>query len=197
MAKHIENARKFGVPVLVAVNQFSTDTQAELEFVKSKALASGAYGASLCNHWALGGEGAIELATQLVEACESPKVPKQDFRFLYPLDLSIEDKIRIIAREMYGAADIEILDDARRKIDTYTAQGFADLPICMAKTHLSLSHDPKLKGVPSGFVVPVRDIRASVGAGFLYPLLGTMSTMPGLPTVSYAIGWLNYDNVNY
>ncbi|TPX40818.1 hypothetical protein SeMB42_g02590 [Synchytrium endobioticum] len=180
MTKHIENARKFGVPVLVAVNQFSTDTSAELELVKRKALAAGAHAASPCNHWALGGKGAVELAQKLVQICESPQ--EQSFRFLYPLDLPIEDKIRMIAREMYGAADIEILDEARRKIDLYTAQGFANLPICMAKTHLSLSHDPRMKGVPKGFVVPVRDVRASVGAGFLYPLLGTMSTMPGLPT---------------
>ncbi|TPX30364.1 hypothetical protein SmJEL517_g06054 [Synchytrium microbalum] len=181
MVKHIQNARKFGVPVLVAINQFSSDTPAEWELIQSEAIKAGAFAACLCAHWALGGAGAVDLANKLVEACDGHKA-QDNFRFLYDLNLPIEDKIRTIAREMYGAADIEILEEARRKIDMYTAQGFSGLPICMAKTHLSLSHDPKLKGVPTGFVVPVRDIRASVGAGFLYPLLGTMSTMPGLPT---------------
>ncbi|KAJ3062391.1 C-1-tetrahydrofolate synthase, cytoplasmic, partial [Rhizoclosmatium hyalinum] len=105
-----------------------------------------------------------------------------EFKFLYDLDLPIEKKIEIIAKEMYGADGIELSELAKNKIEVYTRQGFGKLPICMAKTHLSLSHNPKLKGVPTGFTVPVRDIRASVGAGFLYPLLGEMQTMPGLST---------------
>ena len=111
-------------------------------------------------------------------ACEKPS----NFQFLYPLDLTIKEKIEIIAKKMYGADGVEFLPDAEEKIALYTRVGFDNLPMCMAKTHLSLSHDPTLKGAPKGFVVPVRDIRASVGAGFLYPLLGAMSTMPGLPT---------------
>ncbi len=101
---------------------------------------------------------------------------------MYPLGISIKEKIGIIAREIYGASDVSFSPEAEKKIEDYTRQGFSGLPICMAKTHLSLSHDPNLKGVPSNFVIPIRDVRASVGAGFIYPLVGTMSTMPGLPT---------------
>ena len=132
----------------------------------------------MADHWARGGAGAVALAEAVVKACQKPS----DFKFLYPLDIGIKQKIEIIVREMYGGAGVEYLPEAEKKIELYTRNGFDQLPICMAKTHLSLSHDPNLKGAPSGFVVPVRDVRASVGAGFLYPLLGTMSTMPGLPT---------------
>ena len=127
---------------------------------------------------ARGGAGAVTLAEAVFKACLKPN----DFHFLYPLDLSIKEKIEIIVREVYGGAGVEYLPEAEKKIAAYTRAGFDKLPICMAKTHLSLSHDANLKGVPTGFIVPVRDIRASVGSGFLYPLLGTMSTMPGLPT---------------
>ena len=180
LIKHIENATKFGVPVVVAINRFSSDTDAEIEAVCNRAKEAGAFAAVSCEHWAYGGKGALELAQQVVKACESHKA--ENFKFLYDLDLTITEKIERITREMYGASGIELSDLAKQKVETYTKQGFAHLPICMAKTHLSLSHDPKLKGVPSGFVVPVRDIRASVGAGFLYPLLGDMQTMPGLST---------------
>ena len=176
---HIQVARKFGVPVVVAVNKFYTDTDAELELVRKAAIEEGgAFDAVICNHWELGGEGALDLAKAVVEATKQPS----DFKFLYPLDMSIKEKIEIIAREVYGADGVDYLPEAEEKIKEYTRLGFDRLPICMAKTHLSLSHDPALKGVPKGFRVPIRDIRASVGAGFLYPLLGTMSTMPGLPT---------------
>ena len=114
----------------------------------------------------------------MVKAADQPS----DFKFLYPVDIPIKDKIETIAREVYGADGVDYLPEAEAQIAEYTRLGFDKLPICMAKTHLSLSHDPALKGVPTGFRVPIRDIRASVGAGFLYPLLGTMSTMPGLPT---------------
>ncbi|KAJ3295134.1 tetrahydrofolate synthase [Borealophlyctis nickersoniae] len=177
LQKHIANARKFGVPVVVAVNKFSTDTEAELDIVRSKALDAGALGAVTCDHWAKGGAGALDLAKAVVEACEA-KPGDDRFKFLYDVELPIAKKIEIIAKEMYGADGIELSDVAQRKVELYTKQGFGNLPICMAKTHLSLSHDPKLKGVPTGFTVPVRDIRASVGAGFLYPLLGEMQTMP-------------------
>jgi formyltetrahydrofolate synthetase len=179
MVHHISIARKFGVPVVVAVNTFATDTPAELELVRKVAVdEGGAEAAVVARHWELGGEGAADLAKAVVAAAEKPR----DFRFLYDLDLSIKEKIEIIAREVYGADGVDYLPEAEERIAEYTRLGFDKLPICMAKTHLSLSADPNLKGVPTGFRIPVRDIRASVGAGFLYPLLGKMSTMPGLPT---------------
>ena len=178
LAKMIANARAFGIPVVVAVNRFKTDTPAEIELVRHLAIAAGAEDAAVADNWALGGAGAVDLAKAVVAACDKPS----QFRFLYPLEMSIKDKIETIVREMYGGSGVEYSPEAEKKIALYTKQGFSKLPICMAKTHLSLSHDPNLKGAPTGFVVPVRDVRASVGAGFLYPLLGTMSTMPGLST---------------
>jgi len=178
LAKHIENVRKFGIPVVVAVNRFSADTDAEIELVRRASIAAGAEDAVMTDHWAEGGAGAVQLAKAVVAACEKPN----DFHFLYPQEATIKQKIECIVREMYGGAGVEYSAEAEKKIELYTRQGFDKLPICMAKTHLSLSHDPALKGAPAGFIVPVRDIRASVGAGFLYPLLGKMSTMPGLPT---------------
>ncbi len=178
LVRMIANARSFGVPVVVAVNRFKTDSMAEVELVKKLAIAAGAEDAVMSDHWAQGGLGAVDLAKAVVAACSKPS----HFRFLYPLELSIKEKIETIVREMYGGSGVEYSPEAEHKIDLYTRQGFDKLPICMAKTHLSLSHDPNLKGAPTGFTVPVRDIRASVGAGFLYPLLGTMSTMPGLST---------------
>jgi formyltetrahydrofolate synthetase len=174
----IRNARAFGVPVVVAVNKFKTDTDDEIKLVRRLAIAAGAEDAVLANHWAQGGAGAVDLAKAVIAACSKPA----HFRFLYPLEMSIKDKIETIVREMYGGGGVEYSPEAEKKIALYTRQGFGQLPICMAKTHLSLSHDPNLKGAPTGFIVPVRDVRASVGAGFLYPLLGTMSTMPGLST---------------
>ncbi|PWN89547.1 FTHFS-domain-containing protein [Acaromyces ingoldii] len=179
LRKHIENAKKFGLKVIVAVNKFATDTQAELDLVVKEALAAGADAAVPSNHWARGGEGAVDLAKKVIDTLEG-QTP--DFKFLYDLNLSIEDKIRTIAREMYGAADIDVSDFAKGQIETYTRQGFGHLPICMAKTHLSLSHEPTLKGAPTGFTVPIRSVKLSAGAGFLYPLCGAMQTMPGLST---------------
>ncbi|KAF4017563.1 hypothetical protein G4228_009110, partial [Cervus hanglu yarkandensis] len=178
LKKQIENARMFGVPVVVAVNAFKTDTEAELDLVSRLAKEHGAFDAVKCTHWAEGGKGALALAEAVQRAAAAPS----SFQLLYDLKLPVEDKIRIIAQKIYGADDIELLPEAQHKAEVYTKQGFGNLPICMAKTHLSLSHNPELKGVPTGFILPIRDIRASVGAGFLYPLVGTMSTMPGLPT---------------
>lgn len=176
---HIGIARKFGVPVVVAINSFATDTPAEVELIKKAAVElGGAEDAVICRHWELGGEGAVDLARAVVKASEKPS----DFHFLYSLDASIKEKIETIAREVYGADGVDYSPEVEERIKEYTRLGFDKLPICMAKTHLSLSHDPNLKGVPKGFRVPIRDIRASIGAGFLYPLLGKMSTMPGLPT---------------
>ncbi|XP_049595755.1 C-1-tetrahydrofolate synthase, cytoplasmic [Syngnathus scovelli] len=178
MRKQIENAKHFGVPVVVAVNAFKTDTDAELDLVCSMAKDAGAFDAVHCNHWAEGGAGALALGQAVQRASKAPS----SFKFLYDLELPIADKIRIIAQKIYGADDIELLPEAQHKVELYTKQGFGNLPICMAKTHLSLSHEADKKGVPTGFIVPIRDIRASVGAGFLFPLVGTMPTIPGLPT---------------
>jgi formyltetrahydrofolate synthetase len=178
MVVHIKNALRFGVPVVVGINRFKDDTDSEIELVRKIALESGAEDAVMSNHWAEGGGGAVELAKAVMAASDKPS----NFKFLYPLEMGIKEKIETIAREIYGADGVEFSEDSEEKIELYNRVGFDQLPMCMAKTHLSLSHDPKMKGVPKGFVVPVRDIRASVGAGFLYPLLGEMSTMPGLPT---------------
>ncbi|MFZ6026521.1 MAG: formate--tetrahydrofolate ligase [Chloroflexota bacterium] len=178
MQHHIRTARRFGVPVVVAINAFSTDTPAEHEVVRQAALEVGAEDAVVCTHWTEGGKGAMKLAEAVVKSCERPA----DFRFLYPLDIPIKAKIETICKEIYGADGVDYAPEVETKIELYTRLGFDRLPICMAKTHLSLSHDPNLKGVPSGYRIPISDIRASVGAGFLYPLVGTMRTMPGLPT---------------
>jgi formyltetrahydrofolate synthetase len=178
LVRHIGNARNFGIPVVVAVNRFKDDTEAEVQLVRALAKAAGAEDAVVSNHWAEGGAGAVDLAQAVVAACQKPS----KFKFLYPLEMSIKDKIETIVHEMYGGTGVEYSPQAEKQIEVYTRQGFDKLPICMAKTHLSISHDPNLKGAPSGFTVPVRDIRASVGAGFIYPLLGTMATMPGLST---------------
>ena len=124
------------------------------------------------------GVGAVALAEAVRKASTSPS----NFSFLYPLDISLEEKIKTIACKIYGADGISISEEAQKKLESYKELGFDKLPVCMAKTHLSLSHDPQLKGRPSGFVVPIRDVRASIGAGFIYPLVGAISTMPGLPT---------------
>ncbi len=176
LRKHISNAKRFGISVVVAVNRFQTDTQAEIDLVKKAAIEAGAETAVMTDHWAKGGEGAAALAEAVVDACEKPS----DFEFLYPLDISIKEKIETIAKEIYGAGDVVFEPLAERQIRSYEKAGFGDLPICMAKTHLSISDDPSLKNAPTGFTVSVREARASVGAGFIYPLLGTMRTMPGL-----------------
>ncbi len=178
MDRHIRNALKYGVNVVVAVNSFSTDTKAEVDLVRDAALKAGATDAVVSTHWMDGGPGAVKLAEAVIKAAEQPS----KFQFLYPLELSIKEKLEVICKEIYGAAGVEILPEAEEKIALYTRLGFDKLPLCMAKTHLSFTHDASIKGAPTGFIVPVRDIRASVGAGFLYPLLGEMRTMPGLPT---------------
>lgn len=180
---HIENAKKFGVAVVVAINHFTSDTEEEVALVREMALKAGADNAVVASHWAYGGKGAAALAEALVQECAKKRAaPSETFRFLYPLDLPIVDKISVIAREMYGASGIDLSPEAQRKAQLYTKLGFDKLPICMAKTQYSLSDDPNKKGRPVGFVLPIRDIRASIGAGFLFPLVGSMSTMPGLPT---------------
>jgi formyltetrahydrofolate synthetase len=180
MIKMIENMKLFGIPSVAAINTFHTDTKAEIEAIKAIAREHGAEDAVESNHWSEGGAGSEELAAAVVAAAEKPS----NFQFLYPLEASIEEKIETIATKIYGADGIDIAPVAAKKIKQFKEWGpkYTDLPICMAKTHLSLSHDPTLLGRPKGFRVPIRDIKASVGAGFLYALLGDMRTMPGLPS---------------
>uniref|UniRef100_A0A672IBM4 formate--tetrahydrofolate ligase n=1 Tax=Salarias fasciatus TaxID=181472 RepID=A0A672IBM4_SALFA len=178
LKKQIQIAQQFGVPVVVALNVFKTDTQAEIDLVCQIARECGAFDALPCNHWAQGGRGSVALAQAVKQAASKPS----NFQFLYHSEMPIVEKIRTIAQRVYGADDIDLSLEAQTKIDYYNQQGYGSLPICMAKTHLSLSHMPDKKGAPTGFVLPIRDVRASVGAGFIYPLVGTMSTMPGLPT---------------
>uniref|UniRef100_A0A8C5FHA6 formate--tetrahydrofolate ligase n=1 Tax=Gadus morhua TaxID=8049 RepID=A0A8C5FHA6_GADMO len=178
LRKQIEIAHLFGVPVVVALNVFKTDTAAEIALVCRLALECGARAAVPCHHWALGGRGSVELARAVKEASAAPS----HFQFLYETEMPIVEKIRTIAQKVYGADDIALSPQAEAEIQTYEQQGYRSLPICMAKTHLSLSHMPDKKGAPTGFTLPIRTVRASIGAGFIYPLVGTMSTMPGLPT---------------
>jgi formate--tetrahydrofolate ligase len=179
LEKQIENMRLFGVPVVVAINKFTTDTDEEIEIIRKKAIAAGAEDAVLSEVWAKGSEGGEELAKAAVKAAEKPN----NFKFLYPLDAPIKKKIETIATKIYGAKDVSYAPLAENNIKQYEQLGFGKLPICMAKTHLSLSHDPKIKGRPTGYTLPIREVRASIGAGFLYPLCGDMRTMPGLPSV--------------
>jgi formate--tetrahydrofolate ligase len=176
MIRHLENLRKFGVNPVVAINVFEQDTDKEIQAVREIAEASGAMGVAVARHWAEGGKGATELAEMVVSACDAPN----DFQLLYPDDMSIKDKIETIAREIYRADGVIYEPTATRKIQQYEEQGLRELPICMAKTHLSLSDNPKLKGAPDGFNITITDIRASAGAGFIYPLCGDVRTMPGL-----------------
>ena len=179
LERHIENALKFGIIVVVAVNSFATDTPAEVELVRQAALKMGALDAVASNHWADGGKGAKALAEAVVKAAELPS----NFSFLYDLDTtSIKQKIETIATKIYRADGVDYTPQAEEQIERYTRLGFDHLPICMAKTHLSFTHDASIKGAPTGFRITVREIRASAGAGFLYPILGDMRTMPGLPT---------------
>ena len=179
LQKQVENLRLHGVPVVVAINRFPTDTDAELKFVLGEARKLDVAGAAIHELHAKGGAGGQELAELVVKAAEQPS----EFRFLYPDDMPIEEKMRTIVTKVYGGKGIAMEPAAARQIEQYKQCGYSNLPICMAKTHLSLSHDPKLMGRPEGFTVPVREVRLSAGAGFLYALCGTMSTMPGLPSV--------------
>ena len=183
---HIANAKRFGVTVVVALNTFATDTQRELQLVAEMARDAGAFAAVTCDGWARGGEGAEELAEAVVAACDEPS----DFSFLYPLNRPIKEKIETIATQIYGAGDVEYTSTADRQIADFEKAGFGYLPICMAKTQLSISHDPALKGAPRGYTLPVREVRAAVGAGFIYPLVGDIRTMPGLGTTP---AFLNVD----
>jgi formate--tetrahydrofolate ligase len=179
LAKQIENVRLYNVPVVVAINAFPTDTPAEVEAIRQVSLAAGARSAIVANHWATGGEGAAELAEAVWEAAEEGA---PDFKLLYEDDVPLVSKIETIATKVYGADGVDLSPVAAKQLAQYEALGFGHLPICMAKTQYSLSHDGALKGRPSGFRVPIREVRLSAGAGFVTPLAGEMRTMPGLPS---------------
>jgi formate--tetrahydrofolate ligase len=177
LRKQIENVRLHGVSPVVAVNAFPTDHPSEHDAIREVAAAAGARSA-VCTHFADGGRGAAELAEAVAEAAEEPS----DFHFLYPSEASLREKIETVATRVYGAAGVEYSPQAGKQLDTYEKAGFGTLPVCIAKTHLSISSDPSLKGAPTGWTLPVREVRASVGAGFVYPICGEMRTMPGLPS---------------
>ena len=178
LEKQIENVRLHGVPCVVAVNAFDTDAESEQAVIRERALAAGALAVCRSAVFAEGGKGGAALAEAVADACEQDN----DFHFLYDLQAPIKEKIETIATKMYGAGSVVYEKPAERAIRRFEDLGWGHLPICMAKTHLSLSHDGCLKGAPCGYEFPVRDVRASIGAGFLYPLCGAMKTMPGLPT---------------
>ena len=179
LAKQIENVLAFHVPVVVAVNAYPTDTPAETAAVQEVALAAGARSAVVSRHFTDGGAGAEDLARAVWDAAQEGA---PDFRLLYPDEASLLDKIEAIAVRIYGASGVDVLPTAAKALAAYEQMGFGRLPVCMAKTQYSLSHDPALKGRPTGFRVPIRDVRLSAGAGFVTPLLGEMRTMPGLPS---------------
>ena len=179
LAAQIENVRIFNVPVVVAINHFPTDTEAEVAAIREVAMAAGARDVVVSRHFAEGGAGAEDLARAVWAAAEEGA---PDFQLLYPDDAPLREKIETVAVRIYGARGVDELPAASRALKLYEELGFGALPVCMAKTHLSLSHDPNLKGRPSGFRVPIREVRLSAGAGFVTPLLGEMRTMPGLPS---------------
>jgi len=173
---HLGIVKKFGVPAVVAINAFPTDTEAEWNIIKEAAIKAGAVDAVVTKNWAEGGDGAKALAEAVVKAANMPSHVEP----FYPLELSIKEKIERIAREVYGAEHISYSPEADKSIEKFSELGYDSLPICMAKTQYSLSHDPALKGAPKGFTFPIADVRIAAGAGFIYPLSGEINTMPGL-----------------
>jgi formate--tetrahydrofolate ligase len=182
LARHVENMGKFGLPVVVALNRFTSDTQAEIAAVRE---AMAPFGAPVvpCTHWADGAAGAAELAQEVLRHVDSPSA---DLRFLYPDEMPLGEKIRTVAREIYRAADTVIPAAVARKLAAFERAGFATAPVCIAKTQYSFSVVPTLLGAPEGHVFPVRDVRLSAGAGFVVALAGEVRTMPGLPRVPAA-----------
>ncbi len=179
LAAQVELVRAYGVPVVVAMNSFPTDTPAEYDVIREVALASGASDAVITTNWAEGGQGAEALAAAVWDAAAGDG---DGFRLLYPDEMPLREKVETIATRVYGAAGVDFAPAATKALAEYTALGYGHLPVCMAKTHLSLSHDPNVKGRPTGYRFPVRDVRLAAGAGFIYPLAGDMRTMPGLPS---------------
>ena len=179
LRQHIRNVKVHGLPAVIAINAFPSDSESEYEVIRKVAEEEGAFGVAVSRVWADGSKGGIELAKLLMLACEEKA---GGFRHLYDLDTPLTDKIEKIARTIYGADGVTYERAAQRALKDFEAAGYGNLPVCMAKTHLSLSHDPKLKGRPTGYKVPVKDVKLAAGAGFIYPLLGDMRTMPGLPS---------------
>jgi formate--tetrahydrofolate ligase len=177
LRKQIENVKIHGVSPVVAINAFPTDHPSEHQAIRDIAESMGAR-VAVCNHFAEGGAGAVDLARAVVEAANEPST----FQLLYPNEMSLRDKIHTIATKVYGADGVKYDPSASKQIDSYEKNGFGHLPICVAKTHLSISSDASLRGAPTGWTLPVREVRASVGAGFIYPICGEMRTMPGLGT---------------
>ena len=176
LTKHIENVQKFGLPAVVAINAFPTDTREELDFVEEKCVAMGA-SVALSEVWAKGGEGGLELADKVMEAMEKPS----NFRFMYEVEQSIPEKIGAVAREIYGADGVDFTGPAKKQLAEIEALGLDKMPVCMAKTQYSLSDDPTKLGRPEGFRITVKELRISAGAGFIVALTGDILTMPGLP----------------
>jgi len=176
LTKHIENVQKFGLPAVVAINAFPTDTKEELDFVEAKCREMGAE-AALSEVWAKGGEGGLKLAEKVEEAFKKPS----DFRFIYDEKDTVENKIAAVAREIYGAEGVDFTEAARKQLKEIEALGFDKMPVCMAKTQYSLSDDASKLGRPTGFRITVKELRVSAGAGFLVALTGSILTMPGLP----------------
>ena len=185
LRKQIENIRVHGVSPVVAVNAFPTDHPSEWKAIEQIAAAAGAR-VAVCQHFSEGGKGAVELAEAVAEAADEPS----DFTFAYPDSATLREKIEAVAAKIYGAAGVDYSAAAAKQLDSYEKNGFGHLPVCIAKTHLSISSDPTLKGAPTGWRMPVREVRASVGAGFIYPISGEMRTMPGLGTkpAAFSIG---------
>jgi formyltetrahydrofolate synthetase len=175
---HIGIVGRFGIPAVVAINAFPTDTQAEWDLIREGALAAGAADAAVTRHWEKGGDGAQELARAVEKAASLPK----NFRYLYRDEAPLAEKIETIARDVYGACGVDYHEGVRERLEALEDQGYGALPLCMAKTQYSLSHDPRLKGAPKGWRLPVREVRLAAGAGFVYPLCGDITTMPGLPS---------------
>ena len=182
LLRHIENLKQFGVPVVVAINHFITDTDAEVAAVKAAAEGVGV-DAILCQHWAKGSEGTLELANKVVEVCETGAA---QFAPLYPDEMPLFEKIKTVATRIYRADDVAADKRIRDQLRDWEAAGYGDLPICMAKTQYSFSTDPNLRGAPTGHIVPVREVRLSAGAGFIVVICGDIMTMPGLPRVPAA-----------
>ena len=186
LIRHVTNMRKFGTPVVVAINRFATDIDEELALVKEQCSHVGAFDVVVADHWSQGGAGAVGLGEVVARACAAPQEPA----LLYDDEMPLKDKIERVCTEIYGAGSVEFGEGVLEKLADFHAQGYGKLPVCMAKTQYSFSTDPAVRGAPSGFTVPVRDVRVSAGAGFVVVYLGKISTMPGLPTRP---GYFNID----
>jgi formate--tetrahydrofolate ligase len=177
LQRHIENVKKFGLPAVVSINRFSADSEAEIKLVKEKCKALGVE-ALMADHWAMGGEGAADVAKAVVKLCDEGKA---NFKVLYADEVPLFDKIRTIAKELYRADDATADKSVKDQLKTWEDMGFGNLPVCMAKTQYSFSTNPDAKGAPTGFSIPVREVRLSAGAGFVVAICGEIMTMPGLP----------------